>query len=77
VRKPEQLVGAMPVEDRLERVGTGDEEQLRVRPEALPQIVQRVDRVRRTLPVDVDAADREPRVRGSRDDRHQIAVLSG
>ena len=37
--------------------------------------VQRVDRVRRAAAVDVDPADREPRVGRGGDDRHQVAVL--
>ena len=39
------------------------------------QVAQRVDRVRRAAAVDVDPADREPRVGRGGDDRHQVAVL--
>ena len=39
------------------------------------QVAQRVDGVRRAAAVDVDAADREPRVGRRGDDRHQVAVL--
>ena len=39
------------------------------------QVAQGVDRVGGARPVDVDPADREPRVGRRRDDRHQVAVL--
>ena len=41
------------------------------------ELAQGVDRVRRAVAVDVDAADREVWVGGRRDDGHQVAILSG
>ena len=74
VGQVEQLLVVPPADDLGERVGAGDEEQLGVR--ALPaQVAQRVDGVRRAAAVDVDAADREARVGGGGDHRHQVAVL--
>ena len=74
VGQVEQLVRVLPGQDLGERVGTGDEEQLVVRT-LLLQVAQGVDRVGRSRPVDVDAADREPGVGGRRDDGHEVAVL--
>src|SRR5665647_6153 len=74
VGKVPQLIDVLPREDLGQRIGAGDEEQLRVRSLGV-QVAQGVDRVRRAGPVDVDAADGETRVGRCGDDRHQIAVL--
>jgi multiple sugar transport system permease protein len=74
VRQREQRVDVVPGQDVLERVRTGDEEEVGVGVRG-PQVAQRVDRVRRPRPVDVRPADAEPGVRRRRDDRHQVAVL--
>ena len=70
----EQFLPILPGQDRLQRIGAGDEVQLRVR-QLLPQIAQRVDGVGVAVPVDVDATHAELRIRRRRDDRHQVPVL--
>src|SRR5665647_1228554 len=74
VGKVPQLIDVFPRQDLGQCIGSGDEEQLRVRALCV-QVAQGVDRVGRAFPVDVDAADREARVGRCGDDRHQIAVL--
>src|SRR6478752_495576 len=74
VGEREQLLGVPPGQDLGQRVGAGDEEEVRVAV-GRAQIPQRVDRVRRSATVDVAPADRELRVGRRRDDRHQVTVL--
>src|SRR4029453_778475 len=76
MRERERLLDVSPGQDLRQRIGTGNEEQLAARVE-LVEVAQGVDRVRRTGPVDVDPADREPRVGRRRDDGHQVPVLGG
>lgn len=75
VRQVPQLLMVAPPQDLGHRVGAGDEEQVGAGTFTL-EIAQRVDRVGRPRAIDVDATDRELRVGGGRDDRHQIAVLA-
>ena len=70
----EQLLPVLPGQDRLQRVGAGDEVQLRVG-QQLVKITQGVDGVGVTVAVDVHATHAELRVRRRRDDRHQVTIL--
>src|SRR5665648_214979 len=69
-----ELVDVLPRQDLGQRIGAGDEEQLRVRTLCV-QVTQGVDGVGRAGPVQVDAADVEARVGGCGNNRHQISVL--
>ena len=70
----EQLLPVLPGQDGRERIGAGDEVQLRVGM-LLAQVTQRVDGVGGGAAVDVDPADGESRVGRRRDDRHEVAIL--
>ena len=73
--KVPELVDVLPRQDLGQRIGAGDEEQLRVR-ELCAQVTQGVDGVGRAGSVEVDTADVEARVGGCGDHRHQVSVLS-
>src|SRR5690606_16003147 len=77
VREPEQLVGVVPGEHLLQRVGAGDEEHLGVGPVDLAHVAERVHGVGGSGPVDVDAADGEAGVGRRGDHGHEVAVLGG
>src|SRR5699024_7805936 len=75
VRQGKQLIHILPRQDLSQSVRAGDEEQLRVRTVASSQIAQRIDGVVGPGSVDIDAGDGEARIRGWRDDGHQIPML--
>src|SRR4051812_21551586 len=75
MRQPEELIRVTPRQHLGERVGPRDEVQLDVGPVYFAHLPERVDRIREPGTFDVDAADREPRIRCGRDDRHQVAIL--
>ena len=70
----EQLFPALPGQDRFQRVGAGDEIQLRVGVERV-QVAQRVPGVGGPAAVDVHAAHREAGIGRGGDHRHQVPVL--
>ena len=71
----EDLLTVLPGEDLRQRVGSSDEVQLRARVLGR-DVMQGVDRVSRPTSVDIDPGDREPRVGGRGDHRHEVPVLS-
>src|SRR5439155_26985906 len=71
----EHLVDVLPGQDLLQRVGAGDEVQLRRVAVLLAQVTQGVDGVGRSTALDVHPAGGEARVRGGRDHGHQVPVL--
>src|SRR5215469_13849902 len=75
VGQREQFVHVLPGHHPGQRVGAGDEEELRVRPALRAQVTQRSDRVGRARAVDVQPADRKSRVRRRGDHRHQVAIF--
>src|SRR5262245_45250781 len=73
----EELIGLLPRKDLVQHVRAGDEEELNLRPVLVLEVAQCVHCVRRTAPVDVDAAHVETGVARRRDHRHQVPVLGG
>ena len=74
VSKIPELVNVLPRQDLGQRIGTSDEEQLRVRDQCA-QVTQGVDGVGRAGSVEVHAADVETRVGRCGNDRHQVSML--
>src|SRR6187431_1984945 len=68
------LIDVFPLEDLSDRVRSRYEEQVSIRA-GLADVAQRVDRVGRSITLDVNAANCESRVSRSRDHRHEVAML--
>ena len=73
--KIEDRVHLVPGEYLRQRVGAGNEVHVNVVAALDAQIAERVRSVGRPTSIDVNAADREPRIGRSSNNGHQIAVL--
>lgn len=70
-----QLVGIFPVDDLRDGIGTRDEVELRFGPLRM-YVTQRIDGEGGAVPIDINSANGELRVRGGCNHGHQVAMLT-